>query len=230
MAAAPLKVVLVAGDGSLPVWGNATARMDALLLNRTALPADAVRLLSARDDAVRGGQEPATVVNVLRAVATMGARPGQHCLVYLTAHGVRDGGLYMAASDQLLPPELLDEALRRGCGAVPTVVILSGCYSGVYLQEPMIRPNRLILTAARADRTSFGCGAGFTYTVFDECLLDSLTKAAPASTWASTFAATRACVVVNEATQHAVPSEPQSFTGAQVTALRLPRSANLEGG
>jgi hypothetical protein len=229
MTAPALKAVLVAGDDSLPVWDNATARMDRLLLTRAGMPADAVRMLSARDAAVRAGQDSATVVNVLRAIAAMNARGGQQCLVYVTAHGAQDEGLYMAASDQMLAPDLLDQALERGCGDAPTVVILSGCYAGLYLNDPMPRPNRLILTAAREDRTSFGCGAGFEYTVFDQCLLESLTDAAPGTTWATVFTATRSCVARNEVDQDAVPSEPQSFAGPPVAALRVPWRAAVAG-
>ena len=34
--------------------------------------------------------------------------------------------------------------------------------------------NRMILTAARPDRTSFGCGEANTYTFFDQCFLESV--------------------------------------------------------
>ena len=51
--------------------------------------------------------------------------------------------------------------------------------------------NRIVLTAARRDRPSFGCQADRTYTFFDECLIGALPRA---STWRAAFADTVACV------------------------------------
>jgi hypothetical protein len=98
---------------------------------------------------------------------------------------------------------------------------MSGCFTGIFAQPPMTRPNRVILTAARPDRTSFGCGAGRTYTVYDACLLDSMAKG---GTWETAYAAIRACVVAEERREGATPSEPQAYFGVEVTNLRLPTS------
>ena len=52
----------------------------------------------------------------------------------------------------------------------------------------MTAPNRIILTAARADRSSFGCTADRIYTVFDACLLGVLPHA---TTWRAVFDETK---------------------------------------
>jgi len=62
----------------------------------------------------------------------------------------------------------------RSLRNVPTVVIVSSCYSGSFAAGPMLAPNRIILTRPGANRPSFGCQADRTYTVFDECLLAAL--------------------------------------------------------
>ncbi len=228
LAAAPsptgYKVVLVAGDPSIRAFDNATARLDAMLRQRDAArPAD-IQRFSARDDAVRGGAAPATTPAVLAAIARLDPAPGEGCLVFATSHGVRRRGLELPRSPDRphLTPAELDAALARGCGSAPTVVGLSGCYSGEYLRGPMRRPNRVVLTAARADRTSFGCGAGNTFTFFDECLLGAI-EAAPAAgaTWRSAFAETQSCVARHEQGRF-VPSEPQSWFGRAVPAMPLP--------
>ena len=97
---------------------------------------------------------------------------------------------------------------------------MSACHSGVFLTPVARRPNRVLMTAAAADRTSFGCGAGDRYTYYDQCLLRQFDGAA---TWRDLAVATRSCV---ETLEHrtGVPqsSEPQAFIGAEVAGLRLP--------
>ena len=83
----------------------------------------------------------------------------------------------------------------------------------------MAQPNRIILTAARADRTSFGCSASQTYTYFDKCLLDSWTWV---YSWAELYDRTKTCVIERETELQAKPSEPQAYFGADVAGLDMP--------
>ena len=55
----------------------------------------------------------------------------------------------------ILRPGVLANMLDRTCGKRPTVVIISACFSGVFLPA-LASSNRMVLTAARPDRTSFG--------------------------------------------------------------------------
>lgn len=71
-------------------------------------------------------------------------------------------------------------------------------------------PNRVILTAARADRPSFGCSADTEYTFWDECLLENVPKS---NTWPEAYANTNACITKKEKELGAQPSEPQAFFG-----------------
>lgn len=54
--------------------------------------------------------------------------------------------------------------------ARPTALILSACYSGSFV-DPLKSPNRIILTAAAKDRTSFGCQFHSNNTFFVEELM-----------------------------------------------------------
>lgn len=214
-AAAPRwHAVLVAGDASLPVWDNATQRMTALLG-----PEARVRRFSDRG----GGAEPADPGGVLRAIAGMRPGPGEGCLVFMTMHGAPGRGLIFAPAGLGLPPTLLDRALSEGCGEAPTVAILSGCYTGIYAVAPVARPNRIILTAARPDRPSFGCGAGEVLTVYDECLLQALGSDAlgQAALWRKVASVTGACVSRREQAMRVQPSEPQASFGQEVSQLSI---------
>ena len=83
----------------------------------------------------------------------------------------------------------------------------------------MRKPNRVILAAARPDRTSFGCQAGRRYTVYDRCLLDTVSAAA---TWHEAFMSIRACVAREEREEQATPSEPQAYFGALAPVAIFP--------
>src|SRR5262249_37894167 len=127
-------------------------------------------------------------------------------------------GLWLARSNSALTPDELARALSRGCAAVPTVVIVSACYSGSFSAGRIAKPNRIILTAARKDPPSFGCQAHREYNFLEECLLGALAKSA---TWRAGFDATRRCVRRMEQALGMQPSEPQAYFGAAVYDLRL---------
>ena len=213
--------VLVAGDSSLPVFDNAVDRVDHLLQVAGAAPGD-IQVLSA---AQRSGARLATRTRVLDAIATLHPAAGQSCFLFLTSHGAHGPGLYLSPRTEFISPAALDHALEAGCGDAPTVAIVSACYTGGFAKPPMARPNRVLLTAARADRPSFGCGAGRELTFFDGCLLQSLT-APPAAwvpaAWADVIDRSRACVARLEAKEGEPASDPQSFVGSAVSASVLP--------
>ncbi len=204
-----LEVVLAAGDDAQPVFDNAVAAMAAWLEAR-GVPAADIHRLSASPAKAGNWDGLSTLDNVLHTVEDLSVRPGDRCLVFLTSHGERGQGLWLARSQTALHPASLARALAQGCGAAPTVVIVSGCYSGGFARGEMARPNRVIMTAARADRPSFGCQAERTYTFFDQCLLAALPKSA---NWRAAFAGTKRCVGRMERARGERPSQPQAYFG-----------------
>jgi len=218
-----MRAVVVAGDGELRVFDNGAAGMAAWLRNTGGLPSDAItRLSSAPAIIARQRIGSASLHHILRAIENLKPAAGQACLVFITSHGIENEGVALSYDDSVLHPAALDRALSAGCGDVPTVVIVSACYSGSFARPPMARPNRIVLTAARADRPSFGCGTDETYTFFDECLLHSLDHG---PRWRDAFTATRSCVEQREAQEGEDPSMPQGWFGAAVVDLPLPRAA-----
>jgi hypothetical protein len=129
------------------------------------------------------------------------------CLVYITSHGSPDGVL---VADHLVPPGLLAALIGRTCGARPTAVILSACFSGVFLPA-LEGPDRLVFTAARRDRSSFGCGEKDRYPYFDGCVIQDL----PAATDFPDLAdRVKRCVAQKEDAEGMRPrSQPQLFVG-----------------
>ena len=211
------QVVLVAGDTAQPVFDNAIRAVGIWLTEHGVAETD-IHRLSASAQPRDPTTQPATLTQVLQQIAGLDARPGEGCFVFVTSHGGRGKGIYLSREDEMLRPSALSRALASGCASVPTVVVISGCYSGSFAHGAMTAPNRIILTAARADRSSFGCAADRTYTVYDACLLGALPHAA---SWRAVFAETKDCVQRRERQDNETPSLPQASFGAAVRHLPL---------
>lgn len=136
------------------------------------------------------------------------------CLFYFTSHGM-PGGLTIG-NEGFLSPARLNGLIGDWCGARPTVVVISACYSGVFVPV-LAAPNRMILTAARADRVSFGCSADADHPYFDGCVLSSLPHAEDFVHLASL---SRRCVAGREKAERLTPpSGPLTRIGADVEDL-----------
>ena len=88
-------------------------------------------------------------------------------LVFLTSHGTREHVLYVNMDplplDQIGPDDLadvFDKAHVRN-----KVVVISACYAGGFI-DALKDGNTMIIAAARADRSSFGCGTDSDITDF----------------------------------------------------------------
>jgi hypothetical protein len=216
-----LKAVLVAGDGELPVFDNATRYLfDELIA--AGLPAGDIHRLSAADQPQGGAAEATSLVSIATRIGALKPGAGEGCLVFLSSHGHPQEGFVLARSREYLTPAQLDRMLASGCARVPTIVVVSSCYSGGFAAPPMTRANRIILTAARSDRPSFGCGVGFTYNIFDQCFLGALNGA---QTWRDIAVRTKGCVATREAAMKQPASEPQAYFGAAVPDISAPWQA-----
>jgi len=221
------QAVLVAGDASLPVWDRAVDRVAAGLVAADAASPASIQRFSAQPERQARGAGAAIRDDVLGAIAALRPAPDEGCFILLTMHGSPDRGLRFMPEQRYLTPAALDAALQQGCGGAPTFVVASGCFSGGFARGGMARPNRVVLTAARADRASFGCAPRFEVTVFDGCLIAGLNAGAP--TARALGGRVAACVADAEARLRVAPaSEPQVHVGASVPAL-VPRFAASRG-
>ena len=159
---------------------------------------------------------PTTPQAAIEGFTQMASRADRGCLLYITSHGSPEH-MAFGETGEMTSATLLN-IVRRACGARPTVVIISACYGGQFITA-LQAPNRMVLTAARRDRTSLGCGADERYPWFDGCIIETLPTA---SDFLALAAEARACVTRKE-TEAGVemPSEPQLFVGAEMQ-MRLP--------
>ncbi|WP_297509671.1 C13 family peptidase [uncultured Caulobacter sp.] len=151
-----------------------------------------------------GRSDAPTIYDALRVKAQT-AKAG--CLFYISSHGSPEGAIL---GEDYLRPHLLAAMLDDACPNRPSIVVISACFSGVFI-PPLQKSDRLILTAARPDRASFGCGESDKYPFFDDCFL----SAAPgAHDFAALGAGVQACVARKEKETGAEPaSEPQVWIG-----------------
>ena len=118
----------------------------------------------------------ATPQNAERAIEALAERMDKDkdvLVVYLTSHGGSD--FKLAASHwpldvEPLTPQLLRAALDKA-GIRNRVIAVSACYSGGWV-APLANDNTLVMTAADATHTSYGCGRLSELTYFGRALFD----------------------------------------------------------
>jgi Peptidase C13 family. len=211
--------VVVAGD-SYSHDGARTAVFDngrsAIAQNLAAIGfrPENIRQFSDRPKKYKDGKPAlSTPANIQGGLSQAARKASGGCLLYLTSHGDDHG---IGIGDYLLSPKGLAKMVDGACASRPAVVIVSACYSGVFVPK-LQGDNRIVLTAAAADRSSFGCGESDHTTFFDGCVLQSF---AGASDFPALGKKAIACVAAREKKEGVdLPSNPQLNLGAKTAAL-----------
>lgn len=118
----------------------------------------------------------ATLLNLERAIQAIANRMDRKrdvLVIYLTSHGASNFKLAAAhwpLRVDSLSPENLRSMLDRA-GIRNRVIAISACYSGGWI-GPLAEENTLIMTAANAERTSYGCGSKSELTYFGRAMFD----------------------------------------------------------
>lgn len=160
----------------------------------------------------RAGATPQTITRAVRAVRGV-IDPDDVLVFFLTSHGSSDGAAIVAQDDYaLITPDdvrgLLDDS-----GARYRVVIVSACYSGVFAQK-LADERTLVITAASADRSSFGCRDGAAWTYFGDAFFNRAMRGE--SRLDVAFEKARALVARRERREGFDPSNPQMAGGSEV--------------
>jgi hypothetical protein len=140
--------------------------------------------------------------------------------VILTSHGSPDGLAVTAGRlTETLKPSNLAEMLER-TGVRYKVVIISACYSGVFI-PPLAHADTLVITAADANHPSFGCQDKARWTYFGDAFFNVALRRA--TTLKDAFVVARSLVLKRELRQGFDPSHPQMAGGANVEPLLVAR-------
>jgi hypothetical protein len=94
-------------------------------------------------------------------------------VLYITSHGSKQHTIASQfppfAFNEVTPQNL--RSMLDASGIKNRVLIISACYSGGFI-EPLKDANTLVMSAAAADRPSFGCGAESEFTYFGKAVID----------------------------------------------------------
>ena len=178
----------------------------------------------------------ATPRNLERAIAKMAERMDRDedlFFIHLTSHGAKSGHLatsfWPIKIDALTPAQL--KAALDAAGVRFRVISVSACYAGSWI-APLADDNTLVMTAADADHTSYGCGRGSDLTYFGRAMYDEALR----STWSFESALASARGVIEQREKDAGKtdgfSNPQIHVGhairERLKLLEQQRAASLK--
>jgi peptidase C13-like protein len=156
-------------------------------------------------------------IATLVGTAAERARPGDIVFVNISTHGA-PGVLASKVGSKAAKP-LSAHALARRLAPLAgrsTLIVISACYSGSLIGD-LRSPRWIIVTAARADRSSFGCAPGNRHTLFGEAELHGFAERG--RSLRQVVAAIRDDVARRERNERYTPSEPQVSVGKDATEL-----------
>jgi hypothetical protein len=135
----------------------------------------------------------------------------------ISSHGARDPAIAVSNSDLPLN-DMTDEDLAAALsdsGIQWRVIIISACYAGGFI-DALKNPRTIVITAAAADRTSFGCSNDRDLTYFGEAFFrDALPEA---RSLRDAFDRAKSAIALRERRERVDASKPQAYFGAELEA------------
>ncbi|WP_329743119.1 C13 family peptidase [Dyella sp. A6] len=212
-----LYLIAFAGDGSEGVFRN-EAEYAAQLFTRRFGPSTHALVLE-NNPATLETHPLADWSNLEYALDGLARvmKPDDILMLYFTSHGSEDHQLLVDMDplplDQIsatdLPGILAEHKFKW------KVVVVNACYSGGFI-PPLRNPDTLVLTAARADRSSFGCGSESDITYFGHAwLVDAMNRT---DNFVTAFQQARSQIARWETQDKLTPSDPQIYAGKNIAA------------
>lgn len=136
--------------------------------------------------------------------------------LFLTSHGSEHR--FSVHFPELALNDLSDRELRDildRAGIKWRIVVISACYSGSFI-DALKSEDTLILTAAAADRTSFGCSNENDFTYFGDAYVNTALRRD--RSFIAAFERARAIIAAREQAEKLTPSQPQIYAGAAIKA------------
>jgi hypothetical protein len=205
--------IAFAGDGSEGVFRNEAEYLDRLMTTRFGSPGHT--LVLENHPATLSSHPLASWTNLeaaLDGLAGVMDPRDDVLLLYIATHGGSDHSLLVDMDP--IPLDQLDaDGLADIFASHPfrwKVVVVNACYSGGFV--PKLRgPGTLVMTSARTDRTSFGCGSDSDITYFGRAWLADGLNATP--DFIDAFGRARTEIARWETKDSLEPSEPQIDIG-----------------
>ncbi len=213
-----LYLISFAGDGEENVFRNEVEYVEKLFVERFDAKGHVLTLVNNPNTLDR--RPIASLSNLEIAIDSLGKKldPNEDILmVFITTHGSRAHELYVSMDplplDQIVPEDLAD--LFSESPIKHRVFVISACYSGGFI-DALKDENTMIVTAARSDRASFGCGTQSDITDFGRAFfVDALNRTA---SFTDAFADAKKEIEVWETRDQQTHSLPQISTGPAIEA------------
>ncbi|MFY9770810.1 MAG: C13 family peptidase [Xanthobacteraceae bacterium] len=179
-----------------------------------------VRLINRRDTVTR--VPLANFPNYKAAVHAIGNvmdKDNDVFVLVMTSHGEQTGfALQLPGGVAELTPQQVAAALD-GEGIKNRVVIVSACFSGIFV-PPLANDNTIVITAADAKHTSFGCAPERDWTYFGDAFFHQSLH--PGADFENAFDHARVLIHGWEMMDQATPSNPQGSFGPALVAKLMP--------
>ena len=165
----------------------------------------------------------ATIESLTKSLQTVASRLDAEkdvLFLILTSHGSPDGLAIKAGrlTETLTPSRLRDMLAKTGVRH--KVVVISACYSGVFIPR-LANPDVLVITAADDKHPSFGCQDKAEWTYFGDAFFNVALR--NAISLKDAFLGARSLVRKRELREHFEPSNPLMAGGANVLPLLVAR-------
>ncbi|MBS0568637.1 MAG: caspase family protein [Proteobacteria bacterium] len=213
-----LYLISFAGDGEENVFRNEVEYVEKLFTERFDAKGHVLTLIN--NPGTLNRRPIASVSNLELAVDALGKKldPDEDVLmVFITTHGSREHELYVSLDplplDQIVPEDLAD--VFSESPIKHRVFVISACYSGGFI-DALKGDSTMVITAARGDRASFGCGTSSDITDFGRAFfVDALNRT---TSFTDAFADARKEIDTWETRDEQTHSLPQISTTPAIEA------------
>jgi hypothetical protein len=202
-----------AGVGDQKVFAQEIGLASRVLGERYDIDGRGLSLINDQRDLQRAPL--ATVSGLTYALRGLGSRMNREqdvLFLAISSHGSKEPAIAVSNSQlplQDLNDEDLADALRES-GIKWRVIIISACYAGGFI-DSLRDPQTVVITAAAADRTSFGCSNDRDMTYFGEAFYrDALPTA---RSLREAFDTAKKAIAARERREHVDASNPQAYFG-----------------
>ncbi len=195
-------------DGAIEIIGKALTIKSTVRLINNAETHDAFPLASRMNFAA-----------AVHAVGDVMDKQEDVLVLFMTSHGFRQGfALQLPSTTVMLTPREVAAVLDKE-GIRNRVVIVSACFSGIFV-KPLANENTILLTAADEKHASFGCADGREWTYFGDALFSQSLK--PGGDFKVAYDNARKLIATWEKRDRFTPSNPQGYFGKSLMRKLAP--------
>jgi Peptidase C13 family len=168
---------------------------------------------------------PQNFAAAVRAIGAVMNKEEDVLVLFMTSHGEQTGfALQVPGKTLELTPQQVASALDDE-GIKNRVVIVSACFAGIFL-PPLANDNTIVMTAADATHTSFGCAPERDWTYFGDAFFRQSLH--PGANFANAFDHARVLIQGWEMMDHDPPSNPQAHFGPALVDKLAPFFASAQ--